>query len=76
MKGTNVFLGIVFFAFLMLLFVTRKRLSQWRKSLTQGTNEGFSDQSAGSIIGMVMASVMGIGLLIALVGAMSEGGKY
>lgn len=35
--------------------------------------EGFSDQSVGSILGMVFAGIMGVGILFAFVGALAEG---
>lgn len=37
--------------------------------------EGFADQSAGSIIGMVFAGVMGVGILLAFFGGLSEVGS-
>ncbi len=39
------------------------------------SREGF-ESNPGSIIGMVFAGIMGVGLLIAFVGAMGEGGAY
>jgi hypothetical protein len=38
--------------------------------------EGYGEQSAGSILGMVFAGILGVGILVALVGALSEGGSY
>jgi hypothetical protein len=35
--------------------------------------EGFSDQSVGSILGMVFAGIMGVGIMVALFGTLVEG---
>jgi protein-S-isoprenylcysteine O-methyltransferase Ste14 len=37
--------------------------------------EGFAEQSVGSILGMVFAGIMGVGILLAFFGAMGEVGK-
>jgi hypothetical protein len=42
------------------------------------STEGFSDSSPGSIIGMVFAGILGVGILLAFFGSVGEigSGKY
>ena len=42
------------------------------------SNEGFADSNPGSILGMVFAGILGVGILVSFIGAMGEvgSGKY
>lgn len=71
-KITNVLLGVA--VIVAVLYAYKVWTTPTVKVILK---EGYSDTNPGAIIGMIFAGIMGVGLLFAFVGGMSEaGGKY
>ncbi len=71
-KVSPILLGIVLVG--IALYVYKQWTTPTVKLIVQ--KEGFAENNAGSIIGMVFASILGIGIVFAFFAGLSEVGKH
>ena len=70
LKVTNVLLAVLVIA--AVLYAYKVWTTPTVKVILK---EGYGEESAGSILGMVFAGILGVGILAALFGGMGEVGK-